>query len=559
MSENLRARRRALLSAAALVAAALSPLAAASPAQAAGITVQGTVTGSDEAGAGGVGVRLAACPKKPGEAGFKIADCTRDTGGLNWWTESDGKFQLTSFPSGQYLVAGDLDDQYADYEPGLVAAAPITASASGLTATLTARPEVSGLTAELSPRQAIAGQQVELVLTGVPAGAVVEYQWPGDVDEDEDFVQDHVGEATYNVPESEVGNDFYAAAWVLKSGFRRTSAGSSSAYKVWASANEGGHLVGTITDPGQKIESAEDIDLSVCDDSGTGIGVAGSNSYKVVDNGDHTFSYDVVLPNGTYCLQAVINYDGGQRHLLASSTRPQWDDVTLSGGFPAAEKFQITGGSVTTVNLAFAVAAPTPELVLDQQPTWSPASPVAGTPVAITKEPTFEGGVVPDSVSYTWVVVDPTSQTTVGNGGSYVPTADRVGRTLRVEVFANKNGYQTYSGSWTIGTIAAAPGGGPAVVPPPAGTPTPISVPPTAPKAAPKAGKKVKVSPPVVAVPGATVSYQWYANGKKVKKATKPNLKVAPGLKRKKLSVQVTVSAPGYAPVTQVVKVGKVG
>ena len=72
-------------------------------------------------------------------------------------------------------------------------------------------------------------------------------------------------------------------------------------------------------------------------------------------------------------------------------------------------------------------------------------------------------------------------------------------------------------------------------------------------------GGQRRFSCAVVAVPGATVSYQWYANGKKVKKATKPNLKVAPGLKRKKLSVQVTVSAPGYAPVTQVVQVGKVG
>ncbi|WGL53507.1 lamin tail domain-containing protein [Nocardioides sp. BP30] len=71
----------------------------------------------------------------------------------------------------------------------------------------------------------------------------------------------------------------------------------------------------------------------------------------------------------------------------------------------------------------------------------------------------------------------------------------------------------------------------------------------------PKVGKKLKVA---VTVPsGATVSYQWYAGGKKIKHATKRSLKVTKALRKKRIKVRVTIRVPGQPTVVQTMKLGK--
>ncbi len=57
---------------------------------------------------------------------------------------------------------------------------------------------------------------------------------------------------------------------------------------------------------------------------------------------------------------------------------------------------------------------------------------------------------------------------------------------------------------------------------------------------------------------GASVKYQWLANGKAIKKATKAKLKVTKKLKGKKVSLKVTATSPGSLPATTVTKVGKI-
>ena len=54
----------------------------------------------------------------------------------------------------------------------------------------------------------------------------------------------------------------------------------------------------------------------------------------------------------------------------------------------------------------------------------------------------------------------------------------------------------------------------------------------------PKVGKTLKAVPGTT--DGATVKYQWLANGKAIKKATKPSLKLTKALKGKKVSVKAT-------------------
>jgi hypothetical protein len=82
---------------------------------------------------------------------------------------------------------------------------------------------------------------------------------------------------------------------------------------------------------------------------------------------------------------------------------------------------------------------------------------------------------------------------------------------------------------------------------------------PTTAKATPKVAGKAKVGKKLRASvgtwpAGTTLHYQWYANGKVVKGATRTTLKVTRKLKGKKVSVRVTGTKPGYAAVTRASK-----
>lgn len=54
-----------------------------------------------------------------------------------------------------------------------------------------------------------------------------------------------------------------------------------------------------------------------------------------------------------------------------------------------------------------------------------------------------------------------------------------------------------------------------------------------------------------------TVTYQWLANGKTIKGATKSSLKLGKSLQGARLTVTVTASAGGYSPATATTKATK--
>ena len=62
-----------------------------------------------------------------------------------------------------------------------------------------------------------------------------------------------------------------------------------------------------------------------------------------------------------------------------------------------------------------------------------------------------------------------------------------------------------------------------------------------------KVGKRLRVTQGTLNPTAVERKIQWLANGKKIKKATKRRLKVTSKLRGKKITVRVTVSAPGYA------------
>ena len=68
-----------------------------------------------------------------------------------------------------------------------------------------------------------------------------------------------------------------------------------------------------------------------------------------------------------------------------------------------------------------------------------------------------------------------------------------------------------------------------------------------------KLGKTLKVKPGTW-TPGAALSYQWFANGKAIKKATTAKLTLTKAVKGKKITVKVTGTKTGYLPVIRMSK-----
>ena len=114
------------------------------------------------------------------------------------------------------------------------------------------------------------------------------------------------------------------------------------------------------------------------------------------------------------------------------------------------------------------------------------------------------------------------------------------------------------------------------VTPTPQPTPTPTASPtvtppapavvPTSPTAfvkvtSPSVSGKARVGRTLKAHAGtwqptpATVTYQWRVGTKSIKRATKPELKLTEALRGKRISVRITVSAPGLSRVTLTVRV----
>jgi hypothetical protein len=77
-----------------------------------------------------------------------------------------------------------------------------------------------------------------------------------------------------------------------------------------------------------------------------------------------------------------------------------------------------------------------------------------------------------------------------------------------------------------------------------------------------KVGKRVRVGSPTYSSAGLAqhphAGYQWYIGGKAIKGATSMRLLVRKAFRHKKLTVRVTVSKPGYRPLTKVLSFRKV-
>ena len=127
-------------------------------------------------------------------------------------------------------------------------------------------------------------------------------------------------------------------------------------------------------------------------------------------------------------------------------------------------------------------------------------------------------------------------------GSSFLLTAAQRGKAMSVRVTGSAGGYPALS-VFSARTAVVAAGSLSARTPVISG------------KA--KVGKKLTAKPGVWGPMPVTLRYQWYANGKKISKATKSSYKIASKYKGKKITVIVTGSKTGYTTIAKKSKATK--
>lgn len=125
---------------------------------------------------------------------------------------------------------------------------------------------------------------------------------------------------------------------------------------------------------------------------------------------------------------------------------------------------------------------------------------------------------------------------------TFTLTPAQRGTSMMVKVTGWLNGTPTITMS-SSPTVAVAPGTLSAKTPKISGTA--------------KVGKKLTAKPGAWGPSPVTLRYQWYANGKKISKATKSSYKIAKKYKGKKITVKVTGSKVGYTTVAKTSKATK--
>lgn len=202
-----------------------------------------------------------------------------------------------------------------------------------------------------------------------------------------------------------------------------------------------------------------------------------------------------------------------------------------------------------------------PELVPTTPAVLSTTTPTVGAAVTVTL-PTFaEAGVLTTAA---WLVG--ARRKPVGLGTTFVPRKQYAGKALSVVVVSVLRDRRVRTEEILVGVVAAPP------APPrpakPANAAKPVKpAKPVRPAPAPvvhgpvragkaKVGRVARVKAPVVAA-GATVTYQWLANGRPVKRTAKPTYKVKARQRSKAIAVRVTVAKPGHAAYVKVVRLGR--
>ncbi len=156
------------------------------------------------------------------------------------------------------------------------------------------------------------------------------------------------------------------------------------------------------------------------------------------------------------------------------------------------------------------------------------------------------------TVAFRWVVGADTSPGDDPTGATYTPTAQDVGKTIRVQAVGSYEAGWRPATVWSAATASVAPA--PVQV-----APQPVPAPPTVVivnERRPRIKGTLRVDRTVRVTTGdwtpypRNLTFAWYAGGTKVKGAIHRRLRLTEKLVGKRLVVRVTATAPGYEPLT---------
>lgn len=252
-----------------------------------------------------------------------------------------------------------------------------------------------------------------------------------------------------------------------------------------------------------------------------------------LDSYTRVATYDVA-PDGRYTVPGVRSDESYVVEFVDRDTgaREAWDDaasvlgatpIRVTNGVDMTGLDAVLGGTVAnTAAPTISGAAQVGQTLTAVPGTWSPAS---------------------TTVAYRWVVGDDTIPTDDPTGATYVPTAQDVGKTIRVEATGTRGAGWTPATAWSAATgpVAAAP----VTVPTPVVRTFTHGERPRI-KGKLRVGRTVRVTTGTFTPSPTTVSFVWYANGKVIKNATKKRLTLKKKQLGKRLTVVVTASAPSF-------------
>ncbi len=305
----------------------------------------------------------------------------------------------------------------------------------------------------------------------------------------------------------------------------------SGVFATWVPVSE--NAVNTL--PATELEPAASISGTVTIGAGTPVDGArvgvwwqyAAQAYARV--GEYTTDADgsYVVPGLPAATYALIFHDP------VTGATETWDDqsyimnatpITVASGEALTGIDALLGGVVTST------AAPT----------------ISGTP-QVGQTLTATSGWTPAgaTVTYRWVVGDDTTPADDPTGTTYVPTAQDVGRTIRVQAIATAGAGWVPASAWSAATapVAAAPVP-PVVVQVLVNDRRPVV------KGTLRVGKVVRVTKGSWTPAPADLDYTWYAGGRRIRGAHRQWLLLREKLVGKRLTVEVTASAPAYEPLT---------
>ena len=166
-------------------------------------------------------------------------------------------------------------------------------------------------------------------------------------------------------------------------------------------------------------------------------------------------------------------------------------------------------------------------------PSISPVTPTPGTVVHVN----FADGPSTRTFKYQWQVKPSGgSWTTVGTSQTFTPTASQVTDSLQAIVIQSASGYASQTLTTFSTTIAYAP--------------TLAALSPPTLTQSPEVGGTIVVNPGIWNTPTLTYAYTWWRNGTQIPGVTGTSWTATDNSVGDAITVQVTASRTGYAPVT---------